>query len=347
MTTHSTVLHLLMPDLFLHHEFIRQDLRPQMLEKLLARAYHEPWPHQDRTSSLFALFGLPMMPQLPVAALTRLYEVGDSDAHIWLRADPVYLRADRDHVLLFDADSALSISQEEANALVNELNQFYAAEPYQFSAPTPTHWYLRLEQSPDVQFTSLLNTLGKDIHAAMPVGAEAMTWRALLNEVQMLMHQSPVNAEREARHELPINSLWFWGLGALPAAPAPRWQRIWSDNPLARGLARLTEVPWAALPPHAIECTSAMHTPGEYLASILPPAGDVVDWTAWLAHLEDHWFIPLFDALKKRQLDSLICYPGDGRAFCITHSRVRHWWRRRQSWRTYTYAKNHSTSADS
>jgi len=37
-----------------------------------------------------------------------------------------------------------------------------------------------------------------------------MRFRAQLNELQMQLHDHPLNQAREARGELPVNSLWLW-----------------------------------------------------------------------------------------------------------------------------------------
>jgi hypothetical protein len=36
-------------------------------------------------------------------------------------------------------------------------------------------------------------------------------WRRLLNEIQMVWHEHPVNLARAERGEVPINSLWLFG----------------------------------------------------------------------------------------------------------------------------------------
>jgi hypothetical protein len=36
-------------------------------------------------------------------------------------------------------------------------------------------------------------------------------WRRLLNEIQMVWHDHPVNLARAERGEMPINSLWLFG----------------------------------------------------------------------------------------------------------------------------------------
>lgn len=326
----SYILHILIPKLF---AAVTPELRLEFLERLLSRAYVEDWAHSEWMSSLCALFGLAVNEKpLPIAPLTRLVDANDCGEKIWLRADPVYLRVDRDRVFLFDAASAFSLTQVEANHFINELNTFYAEDGLQFSAPAPTRWYVSLPDLPKLITHPVADVLGRDIHAYMPDGDDKMVWQRRLNEVQMLLHQCQVNTDREARGELPINSVWFWGVGRLPDPPAQRWAHVWSDDPLAQGLARLADTPQTNVPATGTDWL-ALLTPGEHFLTLSAPRGE--DWSAWLSHLEQVWFMPLFNALKKRQVDMLALYPGDERVFVVTDSSVRHWWRRRRNWQSF------------
>jgi hypothetical protein len=40
-------------------------------------------------------------------------------------------------------------------------------------------------------------------------------------EAQMTLHGHPLNAAREAAGQRPINSVWFWGCGAMPTRALP------------------------------------------------------------------------------------------------------------------------------
>lgn len=333
-------LHILIPELFAHHAQITPGLPLNSLETLLSRAYVEEWAHPEWMSSLFALFDLPVLNQktLPIAPLTRLIDANDSCDKIWLRADPVHLRADRDRLFLFDADSAFTVTQAEANNLINEINAFYAEDGLQFSAPTPTRWYVSLPKLPKLITHPLADILGRDIHDYMPDGEDKMQWRQRFNEIQMLLHQSKVNTDREARGELPINSLWFWGLGKLPEPPPPRWAHVWSDDPLTQGLASLANTPQSNVPAFGDRWLAHL-APGEHLLTLSEtlsePLADVENWNEWLTHLELTWFQPLFKALKKHQIDMIALYPGEERVFVITYNNIRHWWRRRRTWHSF------------
>ena len=167
--------------------------------------------------------GIPHAPgaDWPVAAVTALV---DCDASIdvcgtgtWLRADPVHLRPDVADLVLFDAVD-VGVSREEARALAEAVNEALRPGGPVIDAAHPHRWYVALEAPARMATTPLSLAAGAGISAAMPRGPDAPRWRRWMNEVQMALHDCPVNAERERRGAVPINSIWFWGGGSLPPA---------------------------------------------------------------------------------------------------------------------------------
>jgi hypothetical protein len=334
--TSCYILHILIPELFPYHTLAAPTLRLDSLEKLLSRAYQEDWNYPSWMAGLLALFGLQINQPLPIAPLTRLGDTNDNNgARIWLRADPVHLQAYQDQVLLLDARSGFTLTLEEAQTLINEINPLYEEMGLQFSAPTPTRWYVALPQFPKLTTVPLPEVIGKNIQPYLPSGQDRMGWWQILNEIQMQLYQSPVNLDREARGELSINSVWFWGLGQLPTAPLPvRWSHVWTDEPLTRGLARLTQVPHSAVPANGSEWLAHL-TPGEHLLTLFYPQTQITQWHTWLTELETEWLVPLFAAVKQRQFDTVILYPGQEQAFILTSTHARHWWRRQRHWQSF------------
>src|SRR5258706_4176246 len=112
----------------------------------------------------------------------------------------------------------------------------------------PARWYVRLEKAPDMQTTPAAAARGLAIDETLPSGSDAMRFHALMNEAQMLLHEHPVNAEREARAEPALNSVWFWGGGVMAAAKERPFSTVVGDDPLARGLALAAGNPGQAVP---------------------------------------------------------------------------------------------------
>ena len=304
------------------------------LETLLARADRCDTPPRGREGSLFAAFGVtPASPhELPVAGVTYAADTGRPPAGPCLRADPVHLVPDRDQLVLLDAVS-LQLQEAEVQRLVAELNAVYAEEGWRFEAPRTDRWYLHLPEMPRLRTWPLSAVNGRPIGQRLPGGEQGKAWHRIMNEIQMLLHGSGVNRQREAEGRLAVSSLWFWGGGEVPALPPPRWTRVWSDDPLAGGLALLAGVAHGPLPADAPACLSGGG--GEQLLVLddldnaLQGQGGEAWWSA-LQAFERQWIEPLLVALRDKRIDSLTLDDAQGRRHRLTRHGLRRWWRRRQ-----------------
>jgi hypothetical protein len=272
---------------------------------------------------------------LAAGALTLLAYGGEPGDALWARADPVHLRVLRDRIVLVPG-AAFSLSAEEAAALCEALNRHFAGRLV-LQAPDPRHWCARLEQEVTVETASPLERAGRDIALGGPADA-------LVNEVQMLLHEHPVNEAREARGELPANSLWFWGGGRRPRVARGRWHSIAADDPVALGLARAAWARGAALPDSAQVFLERAPQDGRHLVVLdalrAPLAlGEVARYQEQLQALETRWFAPLLDALRARRAGMVTIHVPDaagGVSFETIRADLRRFWRRARpltSWR--------------
>lgn len=306
------------------------------LETLLARSDRSTSPAASFEAQLFGLFGVtrPADGDWPVAAVTRIVDAGVVDKDWWMRADPVHLQASANGLILTDA-AALKLTPQDANALVAELMEVFTADGWLFKAAHAERWYLRPLSPPTIQTHALPEVIGCDIHAFLPRGPDAKAWHTIMNEIQILLHTSGVNQAREARGELPINSLWFWGAGRLPQLGRSDWAQVWSNEPLSLGLARLAVIPGAMAPSTATDWLATADRAGEHLVVLdqaRRPAirGDIAAWSDALREINDHWLEPALQALKQGAL-ARITLLTDGAAFTLSVRGLRRWWRRRRS----------------
>ena len=304
------------------------------LERLLARATPRSVGTHGPDGTLFALFGLPAGndSSLPVAAVTRLYDAGeDARNGWWLRVDPVHLRADLHTVRLFEFGSA-DIDAAEAQSLVAEINTMFGAEGWILDAPSPTRWYLRLEDDPRLQTHSLHEVRGRDLNVFLLSGAEGRRWNGRLTEIQMLLHASPVNADRERSAKASVNGIWPWGGGRLPRG-ANIASAIFADDALTRGLARLAGVAFSALPKTAVEWREATKG-GSGSLVVLNTVRDARSnedphlWAEEVEALEAGWMADCLRWLQAGVLDEMSIYVGDGRTFDVAGRGLRRFWRR-------------------
>ncbi len=163
-----------------------------------------------------------------------------------------------------------------------------------------------------------------------------MRFHALMNEAQMLLHEHPVNAEREARGEPALNSIWFWGGGVIDATKARPFSTVVADDPLARGLALAAGIPALALPKDAGSVLAALGDEGRVLA--VPDAPREAQLRERRAALERDWFLPLLGALKSGRIGMLTLHLGGTDSLLeveTVRSDLRHFWRLRKPLSAY------------
>ena len=283
----------------------------------------------------------------PVASLSLLADGGVPNNVYWLRADPVHLQAQRDQLVLVDG-SQLAITAAEANALSTSLNQHFAQDKLQFVAAQPTRWYLALDAAPQFETTPLPAVAGKGINACLPRGTDGLRWNQIATEIQMLLHTHPVNEVRETQGQAPINSLWFWGGGFYPTLAVPPMQKeqLWSDDPLARGLALAEQQTPQDLPLNFDTFMAQAKTSVDHcvLWDALRRAawyGDHEAWRAGLARLEADWIKPLCYALRHGFIAEVTLHAISAQGcLSVTTTRAERWrfWRRSKNLKHYLSA---------
>lgn len=291
-------LHLIVPDLLLPSQFaaeVTADLSLPFLQKILARAERVSLPARSMEAALCAAFAVDAQHDLPIAPISAAYD-GLPDG-CWLRADPVHLRLQRDRLLLLQT----ALSAAEAAQFCAALNEYFAGQGMRFHAPHPQRWYVQLESVPQMQTTSFSEVLGGNVRGVLPQGADAGHWQRLSNEMQMLLHSHALNEAREARGELPVNSLWLWGGGQTPDVSA-RHDAVCSDDSLCEMFAVAAGISHRSLALPDTDGTGLM------VCSALRNAlhgGDLHAWRAALLRLEAEIAQPLWRALRSGAVQSL------------------------------------------
>lgn len=175
--------------------------------------------------------------RLPVAAITREFLAGDAANTRWLSADPAWVQPDLTGARLL-ACGRLHLTMDEAQILAAALQPFFEEAGMRLLVSTPDRWHVQLPRElalPD--FAAPEQALGEDLSQHLPGGSEGRRWRVLLNDIQVLLHQHPVNADRRERGLPPINSLWLWGGGLLPKSIRSPLHGVISDDLLLSALA--------------------------------------------------------------------------------------------------------------
>jgi hypothetical protein len=174
---------------------------------------------------------------LPAAALIRQVLTGDAGEHVWLCADPAWVQPEMNGARLL-ACGNLDLNMEQAREFVAALDETFAEQSMALEVGDASHWQVRLPGYIDMPtFAEPEEALGADMLQHLPQGPEGRRWRALINEAQIILHQHPLNQVRRQVGRPPVNSVWLWGGGALPAWVESGLSRVISDDLLVWALA--------------------------------------------------------------------------------------------------------------
>ena len=146
----------------------------------------------------------------------------------WGLVTPVHWHVGREHISLADP-IALELQDDESRALFDAVRPLFDTDPEATAAAPPVRWawgaadrwYLAHEHLHDLPCASIDRVIGRNVDLWLRSDPQAgpellarLRWvRRLQNEVQMLLHQHPINEAREARGALPVNSFWLSGCG--------------------------------------------------------------------------------------------------------------------------------------
>lgn len=213
------------------------------LEQILCRGVGCPLDTDTPNHLRFALFGIQPSEDLPVAALTHINdrEHNPGNDYFWLRTDPVTMWADMARVFMTDYGFA-DLNPFERNEIENCIRSVLEEEGIDLHSDHPERWCIALDKPLDFDFTPLDEAIGMDVADALPNHPEARYWRRVLNEIQIALHNCPVNVRRRMGGKQEINSVWFWGGGFIPeAAPHDIFDTVYSNHPVTRGLAIIND----------------------------------------------------------------------------------------------------------
>lgn len=187
-------------------------------------------------------FGVQPNPDYPLAALSSEAESQD----YYLQANPVHLILQRDAFALSDP-AVLVVSHEELQALSAALNQHFMQDGLSFELCSH-YLLLRLNTTPKISTTLPEKVVGRNVYDYLPQGADASYWNKIINEIQMLLHEHPINQQRESMGLPVINSIWLSGGGCLPKAASSALSKVYSDIAYVQKLAQLASVDCEYLP---------------------------------------------------------------------------------------------------
>lgn len=243
---------------------------------------------------------------LPVAAaLMRKLGVTADDGN-WFVVNPTHLHIARDHLVLTDFRQ-LALSSEDGRALFDTAQSLFEEAGKSIVYGDARTWFARADDWSDLQTSTPDAACGHNIDIWMPKGPGEREWRKLQNEIQMHWHIHPVNQQREASGQKPVNSVWLWGGSTASRLPqSMRYRRAYGLSGWMQALAVPNTTAMADCTPAQVFADAS--DADLLLLDTLTPAAlgnDLSEWLHRLHELESTWFAPVLDALTSKKIDEV------------------------------------------
>lgn len=247
-------------------------------------------------------------------------------AQYWL-ATPVHYFAGLDSVHLHPA-GVLQLGAEEQALLVADFARVFADSGWVLTDLGQRELLLSGPRI-DANGADPARFVGCDPTPGLPRGAAGGTLRRLGAEIEMWLHEHPLNQQRHKRGQLPVSTLWFWGAHKQPDERARMRAplRVYGSDTYAQGLMRLKGHALEPLP-QAFDAT--LIDPLCHSVFILPTLqGDGLDQT--LMRFERLWLAGAFAALRARRAAALQLLVG-ARAYRLRRLDLARFWRTLAPW---------------
>ncbi|HET9693756.1 MAG TPA: hypothetical protein VFP48_05195 [Steroidobacteraceae bacterium] len=256
----------------------------------------------------------PAGPSLAAAAAA-----GVDTAPGWAVAQPVHLAAGLDHVRMAPLADAVP-SPAEAEQLAATVRMHFAGDVFDLLDFVDAAWLVRCTEPIDCVTHDPATLAGRNIHDYLPAGRDGARMRSRMNEIQMVLHDHPVNERRTSTRAAPINALWIWGFGTFETPPgelaATRRWLLQSDDLWLRSFWRVhggAERPLGAVDPEG----------GNALIAITqPPTSEPGEA---LAEVDSSLLARLCRSVQAGELQSLELHDGTRVHTLDRHSRLRVW----------------------
>lgn len=136
-------------------------------------------------------------------------ELGISGYSGYMLMEPTHLRLDRDRLLISESE-LLQLNTEDAEQIIALINEHFAGELRVFQISDEL-WLTGLDFAlEDMVSYPLIDIVGENIDEFLPTGPQRLRLHKLMNEIQMLLFNLPLNKQREEDGLLNVNSVWLW-----------------------------------------------------------------------------------------------------------------------------------------
>jgi len=160
--------------------------------------------------------GAQSLERFPAGPCVRAAWSGEPPTGSWACAAPVHLLTALDHLRLA-GPVPLPLETAEAAILVEDINARLAGGGFTLHAVAGRGWLCECPAGLACEAVEPALAVGGNLRDLLPAGRDARRVRAWMNELQMVLHEHPVNERRSARGLPAVNSVWLWGFGTAGA----------------------------------------------------------------------------------------------------------------------------------
>ena len=137
--------------------------------------------------------------EYPSAAVTRTGDSAERARDFWLHLQPMHFMAGLDRLTAVMLHGASSVARAELAELEPIIGAHLRTAGMQLVTTSQGDWLVHVERALDLQTTPPEIAAASALEQAMPKGRDAPALRRLMTELQMLLHEHPVNVERARR----------------------------------------------------------------------------------------------------------------------------------------------------
>jgi hypothetical protein len=295
------------------------------LQWLVSRARRAEAIPADWRAWLMSRFGpgTELLQRAPAGPAVQALASGGPVDGCWACAEPVHLITGLDHLRLAPLPVP-PLSTAEAVEIAATMNAALQESGYSLRPSNAGPWTLACPADIECDTVEPARAEGRDVRDSLPAGRDGGRVRWLMNELQMLLHDHPVNASRIGRALVPVNSFWLWGFGRAGALAPMRLPTLCTDDAWLRGLWRLhaSEACPLAAAGRAIETEQPL---------LVAAADPVSDPGSELERSESLLAAPLAAAFRRGAIGSATIRLGDA-SYVLSRTDRLAMWRRRRGW---------------
>ena len=304
--------------------------RAPAAEWLLARARKSSAPDIPWREWLLApvAAGTDLLRRCPAGPSVHAYGTARPPTGTWACARPVHLATAIEHLRLVPGD--VDIGADEASALLADINRHLEGRGFRLHAQAALDdWQLECDAPIECDGAEPELAAGRSVRDLMPAGRDGARVRALINEIQMLLHEHPVNQDRAGRGRPAINTLWLWGFGRFEQTHVMNLPTLYTDDAWLSGAWSLNGARSRSLD----ELATSLGAGGSHVlvAGSRPPRDSLSGhgMIDALAQAERSCFAPALAALRAGAVSGVDLLL-DGRAHAVERNARFRFWRRAQ-----------------